>query len=281
MSSDIPERTRFVSLGLTVALVVSAAAGALALGAVGAASGPDDVASASQQRDSSQVQVVHAAPDAQPVDVAIDGEQVLSNVSFGNASMDIPVASGPHTVTITAAGETLFEASYTFVAGTNYTVVAASAANATDGPAIQPVILVDDPTVESANQSTVRLAHFVDDAPAVDVTVQGTDRTLFDNVSARDVSNYTTVPAGNVTLEVRQATANDSGEVLTTTNVSVEGATGYTVFALGPMDDQMGTANPSVELVIVDRPAAVSEGTTTPTPANETATQTGGNETGG
>lgn len=268
---DMSEPAHIVGLALTVALAISAVAGGPVFGAVGPATSPDDVASSSQERTYSSVTFVHASADVRPVNVSIDGDTLLTNVSFGTASIDLNIESGVRRMTITDAesGEVLVEGNFNFVRGTDYTMVVTSKENATDGSAVQPVILVDDPSVESANQSAIRLAHFGPDVPTVDVTVQGTDRVLFDNVSANDVSNYTTVPAGDYTLEVRRATANNAGRVLTTANVSLDGATATTVFAIGSTGPQEGATNTSIGLVVTNRSIQIPEGTPTPTPAND------------
>jgi len=76
----------------------------------------------------------------------------------------------------------------------------------------RPEIHVDDFEVPSEGDSSVRLIHASLDAPAVDVTVAGSDAVLSDNLTFSNASEYVTVPEGTYTLEVRPATDDEPSE---------------------------------------------------------------------
>lgn len=279
--------TQVLGLGLAATLVVSAVVGGLALGA--ATLTPADGVSAVQEEDDGPplVRFAHASPDALPVNVTINDQQVLTNRSFGNVSDYLRVTSGTHTVTVTIArtgteGEVLFEDTLTVEQRTRFTVVVAGEWTAPGEGTVQPVVLEDNLTARSENESDLRLSHFSPDAPPVDVAIQGTDRVLFDNVSYNDTTDYVSVPAGNHTLEVREATPDGTGDVITTVNVSLEGGDAYAAFAVGYLEPEAAIVDTPFDVVVagptVSEPSP--ETMITPTPLT-TPTETAGNETEG
>jgi len=58
-------------------------------------------------------------------------------------------------------------------------------------------------------------------------------RVLAENVSYRNASDYVTVAAGNYTIEVREASPDNQGEVLRTVNVSLEAGNAYSGIGAG------------------------------------------------
>jgi len=73
-----------------------------------------------------RVRVIHAAPDAGPVDIVVNGQVVLSNVPFGTISSYLTLPAGTYNVQVNAAGTstTAIQASLTVSSGTNYSAVA-------------------------------------------------------------------------------------------------------------------------------------------------------------
>jgi hypothetical protein len=73
-----------------------------------------------------RVRVIHAAPDAGPVDILVNGAVVLSNVSFGAISSYLTLPAGSYNVQVNAAGtsNTAIQATLAVSAGANYSAVA-------------------------------------------------------------------------------------------------------------------------------------------------------------
>lgn len=73
-----------------------------------------------------RVRVIHAAPDAGPVDILVNGQIVLSNVPFGTISSYLLLPAGTYTVQVNAAGTstTAIQASLAVSSGMNYSAVA-------------------------------------------------------------------------------------------------------------------------------------------------------------
>ncbi|WP_433624636.1 DUF4397 domain-containing protein [Halomicrococcus sp. NG-SE-24] len=270
---------RTVAVGLTLLLVGYAGAG----GVLAAQETTTETAAAGTQEGGdgdANVRVAHMSPDAPPVDVLVDNETVVENLSFGNVTDYLAVSAGAHNVTIRAAGDpstVVFSGELTFDAGSRRTIVAAGEVTDEGTTDFEPVVLEDDFTVPEENAS-VRLVHVSPDAPPVDITVQETNTTLFDNVSFRTATEYTEVAPGNYTVQVRPATANDSGEVVRTFDLSVEGGTVYTAFAAGYLNPDDAPADvPFQPIIVVDADGAANETTAaeTTTEAANATTETG------
>lgn len=117
-----------------------------------------------------QVRFVHASPNAGPVDVLVDGEEVASGFAFqGSATNPIPNVSSYVEVPIdvdatievqTANGDNVFTVNADQVnleEGVRYTVLAAGAVGVGGGP--EPILLEDRFQDLSSNQIGLRLVH--------------------------------------------------------------------------------------------------------------------------
>ena len=262
---------RLATLG--VALLVMTSFAGIGIAAIGANNAQDDDA---------QVRVAHLSPDAPAVDVLVDGQAALEGVEFGAVSDYLALSAGEHAVTIqTSENETVvFEGNVSVEAGEMYTIAATGEVSE---ETFEPVVYEDDFEMPSDENATVRLIHASPDAPAVDVTVAGTDTVLYDNVSFGNASDYLEVPAGDYELEIRGATEANDGDVVTTVNVSVEGGTAYTAIAAGylsPDDEPADT--PFEVLLATDSDGEMMETTEmmgTETEMDGTETEMMGNET--
>ena len=160
--------------------------------------------------------------------------------------------AGQHTVTITAAGNrsaVVFNSTVSLEAAA-YTVAATGKIGENASQPFAPLILQDS-TSPPANNASVRLAHVSPNAPPVDVTIEDTNTTLFDNVTFGNAKDYAAVPGGEYTLEIRPATANDTGPIVTTVDVDLENETTYTAFAAGYLDPANASGEEPLDLVVV------------------------------
>jgi hypothetical protein len=191
------------------------------------------------------LRVAHVSPDAPDVDVYVDGEQVLSDVSFRATSDYLEVPTGTRAVRITAAGDpdtVAFEGDVE-VGAADYTVAAVGELTGEDTE-FRPLLLEDDNSDVADDTARVRLVHASPDAPAVDVTVAASGETLFDGVPFGQ-AGYVEVPAGTYTLQVRGDTDGNDGDVVAEFTVELAGGTVYTGFAGGyltPGDESAGGA---------------------------------------
>ena len=215
----------------------------LAVGGIGTQLATDDDEPATQN--TAYLRVVHASPDAPPVDVTVDNESVLAGVEFGDVRDYLSLSSGPHNVTISTneSGAVVFEDTVTLDPRTTTTMAAAGEVSENATQPFEPILYDDNAYEPTANESAVSVIHLSPDAPAVDVTVGTGNETvvLADNVSYGEASDYATVPAGNYTVDVREATEADDGPVLATVDLTLDGGSAHSALAIGFVRPENGT----------------------------------------
>ena len=197
------------------------------------------------------VRVAHMSPDAPNVDVYVDGETVLSDVTYTTVSDYLALPTGDHTVTITAAGDpdtVPFEGEVTLKAA-GYTIAAVGELTSEDTE-FRPLVLEDDNSDPGGNMARLRVVHASPDAPAVDVTAAGGDVVLFDGVPFGE-SGYATVEANDYTVEIRGDTESNDGDVVADYDVSLNGGTVYTAFARGYLSPDDAPADEEFSLQVV------------------------------
>lgn len=218
---------------IVAAMVV---AGLVVAGGVAGQQEADEAGDESFDQDTTFLRVAHVSPDAPAVDVFVDGEEVLSDVEFGDVSDYLVLSAGEYDVEITPAGDedtTVFEGNVTLEPRQATTLYAAGEVGDDASQPFEPILLDDDAFEPGDNESTVSVVHLSPDAPTVDVTADDGDVVLAENVSYGNASEYTNVSAGEYTVEVRPATADNDGDVVATANVTLEGGTAYSVLAVG------------------------------------------------
>jgi len=266
-------------------LVVSALLIASVL-AVGGVVGTQQAADADEPatQDTSYLRVIHASPDAPAVDVAVDNETVLAGVEFGGVSDYLTLSAGTYNVTIAAneSGTVVFDDTVTLDPRSVTTVAAAGEISANATQPFEPILYDDNAYEPAAGESAVSVIHLSPDAPTVDVTVgTGNDTVvLADNVSYGEAADYVTVPAGNYTVDIREATAGNDGPVLATTEVPLENGSAHSALALGnvsPADDTepfqvVRTVDATVAVQLPDTETSTPT-ITAPPVGNETETE--------
>jgi len=192
------------------------------------------------------VRVAHMSPNAPNVDVYVDGSAVLEDVPFGAVSSYLEVPAGEREIEITAAGDpdtSVFAGGVPVEADTAYTIAAIGELGDMGERPFEPLVLEDDNSEVSGNEARLRAVHASPDAPAVDITAAGGDVVLFDGVEYGQ-SGYVTVEANDYTVQIRDDTDGNDGEVVADFDVSLNGGTVYTAFAAGYLtpDDDPGDA---------------------------------------
>lgn len=222
------------------------------------------------------LRVAHLAPDAPAVDVAVDGETVLSNVTFETVSDYLSVTSGDHQVTVTPTGgsSSVFDQTVTLQPGRQ---TAAAVGEVSGENQTFTVTLFDDTaTTPAAGNTKLRAVHAIPDAPAVDVTAS--DRTVSNNVAFGEAGNYNNVPSYTRSVAVREESDGNNGDRVATFGVDTTSGAVQTIFLTGYLEpsDQQPDARAVVVTDLSPGESATPTGTATPT---ETGTATG-TETG-
>ena len=244
--------SKLLAVLLSLALIGSA----LALGGAAAVGQTDDGAVGQMddgdQQQTSYLKVVHASPDAPPVDVMVGNETVLSDVPFGAVSDYLALDAGTYNVTITAAEDSetvVFEGEVTLAPGSVTTLAASGEVTEGAETTFDLVAFGDNASTPADNESALRVIHLSPDAPTVDITTPD-GVVLADSVSFQNASDYATVPAGNYTLEIRAATEGNDGPVVTTVDVSLSGGTAYSAMAFGYLDTEDEPADTEFEVIL-------------------------------
>lgn len=174
-----------------------------------------------------RVMVVHASPDAPPVDLLVDGAVAGSGLAFPGNTPYLEVTSGTRNVKVNVSGTstTVIEADLPVTGGADYTVFASDVVDS-----IGAIVLTDDLSAPASGKAHVRFVHLSPDAPPVDVAVQG-GPVLFADKAFKQYSPFTPVDAGTYELEVRLA--GTSTVALPLNGVVLQDGKIYTVFAKG------------------------------------------------
>lgn len=120
-----------------------------------------------------KLQVLHASPDAPPVNVFVDGTEVLSAVDYKDGSARLTLDAGTYEIRIDALlpnGSTtvIGPLDLSIAADTTYSAVAVG--KVSDG-SLAPLVLTQDDTQVAAGSARAFVLHAAPDAPAVDVFV--------------------------------------------------------------------------------------------------------------
>lgn len=192
------------------------------------------------QEQQARVRMFHGSLDAGPLDIYINGTQILKDFSYKEASGYAVLPAGKHQIDIYPAGSmvsTLLSRKITAAADNVYTIAAAGSA-----AKLKHVILEDQPEVP-AGETKVRFVHLSDDAPAVDIGVKNRD-VVFPNIAFRQASRYMALTPMTVDLEAR--VAGTPNAVLSIPRVQFKADQAYTLLAVGSVAKE-----PELEAIII------------------------------
>lgn len=222
-----------------------------------------------------EVQVLHGSPDAPPVNVFLNEQQVLSDVDYKQGSGRLTLEAGTYPVQvdgIVPGGDAtvIGPVDVAFAGDTIYTIVAVNSV-----AAIEPVILSQPDTPVSAGSARLFVLHGAASAPEVDVyvTAPGADLSASAPVGSfgfKGTLGPVEVAAGNYQIRVTvagdaAALVYDSGEVtLADGNDLVVAALPTTVDGAAPISLVALTGGGSLELPDIDTPTALRVGHLSP-----------------
>lgn len=194
-------------------------------------------ASAMTFPNTAKVRVLHASPDAPPVDVWVNGAQTLSAVDFKDVTDYVEVPKGTYEFNVVPAGMTepvVIDATLDLKPFKDYTVIAIDTLSE-----IRPLVLTDNRFSVPPRKAPVRFVHASPDAPAVDIAVKN-GPVVFSSVSFGEQSRYAMLDSGTYDLEVR--VAGTDIVALDLPGVSVQSGIAYTAIAVGELQDESLTA---------------------------------------
>ncbi len=179
-----------------------------------------------------KVRVAHFSPDADAVDIYIDGKKKMNNVPYLAMSEYVSLPAGQHTFDVRAAGSlatspALLTNAQSLTAGLSYTVAAIGpVATMTAG------VYTDKITTPGTGKSKVRVIHAADGTADVDVALKA-GAVAFPKVAFGTATEYSEVDAGSYDLQILSS---GSSAVVLAKNVTLQAGGVYTIAAVGGAD---------------------------------------------
>jgi len=196
------------------------------------------------------LRVVHASPDAGPVDVYVGETPLVQGLQYGSASAFAPAANGQQQLRVVPAGapvdQAVVDTTLDLTSGDAFQLNVAGPANE-----LQSWVAGVDLRPLPANQARARVVHASPDTGAVNVAVAG-GPTPFEQIEYGSQSGYVVFDAGSYAFQLRLA----DGDTLLLESPPVELQPGmvYDLVALG--QSEAGT----LQLVVFNAQAAVLAG---------------------
>lgn len=220
---------------LFVALALSLLAGLFAVSVT--------TASAHTGTSKAWVRVLHASPDAPPVDILVNNAIAVRSLAFGHITKYLPLSAGKaYDIKITVAGDedkvvkeltgVKFNAGYTTVAATGFV---------TRSPGFSVQVFSDSAQI-AHGRARLRVVHLSPDAPAVDVYARRekgeSDKftpyaKVVSSLSYTQATGYLTLKRGEYQFAI--AAAGTSTFVYTTPEVKLLPNHVYTAWAIGSL----------------------------------------------
>jgi hypothetical protein len=182
------------------------------------------------------IRLVHAAPDAPPVDIYVNDAQIAQGLEYGTATEYVAVPSGAGRAVRVAAEDTpveeaVIDSALDFDAGQAYVILTTG-----EGEDLALTITGTDLRPVAAGQARLSVIHASPDAGAVDIGVEGMEANLFEGVDFGAATDYIILDAADYALEVRPG-GEDMTVALQSDATLSEGVV-YDLVALGRTADQ-------------------------------------------
>jgi hypothetical protein len=161
------------------------------------------VVPASAEAGHARIRFIDASVDVPSVDFYVDGQLVLSNVTYKGVSTYIDVAPGQHDLQArksgsASSGQPLASTRQTLGDGTFSSVISVDLPDMSLGE----VFFADGIASPPSGGAAMRFLHMCFQVPAVSIANKQDGKVLIDNISFMQGSPYTTVQSGTYDLEL-------------------------------------------------------------------------------
>lgn len=174
------------------------------------------------------VRLLHASPDAPPVDIYANDKLVAKNFSYRDFTPYLNIPSGNTSIRVFPAGRKINPVINTSIFVPAKSIFTVAAAGKLDQISI---LAIPEPVKQvPEGKSLIRFAHLSSNTPSVDITLPNGTK-LFSDVEFKEYTEYIPVDAGTYTLEARPA--GTSQVALTVPNIALKPNNFYTVYAVG------------------------------------------------
>lgn len=203
-----------------------------------------------------RVTIFHAIPNAAPVSVVAGDNVLVAGLAFpgtqgdndgattldfdaGTYDIEVRLTDTPDTVVLDLPGTELNAERNIFIAAAGLAEDPTLVFVSTNPAEVDAEMMAGDET--AGGDVHLRVAHFSEDAPAVDVYINGA-LSDFAGVEFPAISSWTTVPAGTYSVAVAPAGTSIEEAVIGPVDVTLSGGEWYTVAAVGLVGDGSLTA---------------------------------------
>jgi uncharacterized protein YgiM (DUF1202 family) len=185
-----------------------------------------------QAQDGGRIRFVHVIPGASAVDVYTNGQLTIAGLSYGSASTYVNAPTGDHTLVVRPTGteNNLWEQTITVSAGSDLTLVAASASDST--------FQVYPDNLESVQIGNARVTaiHAISGGPAVDVLLDD-GQIAISNLEFGQPAGTLDVPAFAYSFVITPTGEGLDGVIFTPPVTSLATSTSYMLVVYGTADD--------------------------------------------
>lgn len=176
----------------------------------------------------SYIRILHASPDAPPVDIYANGNAIARGLSYKGFTAYMPLEQGQYAITVFPSGHTenpIISTRVDIPAGKIMTMAAINRLRNIE------LFTVPDPSMTmDPLKAYVRFVHLSPNAGGVDVTLPDGTR-IFRNVGYKGITHYLPVDGGTYTLEIRPT--GTENVILYVPNIHLRPGRAYTVYAVG------------------------------------------------
>lgn len=180
------------------------------------------------QQTESYIRILHASPDAPPVDIYVNEKLIASNIAFKTFTEYYPLNPGVYNIKLYPTGQRqtpVIDRDLRVPPNGIYTV---AAINKLSDIMLYPIL--DTPMPIPSGMVYVRFIHLSPGAPNVDVKLaDGT--TLFEDVKYKEVTDYILVSPGTYAFNVYPTGADQS--ILYVPNQTLKANRFYSIYAVG------------------------------------------------
>ena len=182
-------------------------------------------------QDDAGVRFIHAIPSQSAVDVYVNNQLAVADLTFGEASVYINVPAGTLTITATAVGsaDVLMSQTATVEAGSTTSLIASSA----NAPRFEPV--VDDRRTLAFGNTRFSIVHGIEGGPAVDVIFVTDGTTIAEGLAYGASFGTFDVPANIYELAV-VPTGGDASDSIADLSLALSASTTNIVLVYGTPD---------------------------------------------
>ncbi|WP_099189121.1 DUF4397 domain-containing protein [Tepidibacter mesophilus] len=181
----------------------------------------------------SHIRVLHASPDAPPVDIYANNNLIAKNIPYKSFTPYISVPPGNYVISVFASGTKQNPVLVKNIQIPNDTIATVAATGYVSDLDLLPILEPIEPI--PTNKTMIRFIHLSPNTPNVDITLPN-GAILFEDVEYEEVTEYIPVPPGNYTVEAKVAGTDQTALIVP--NINLKPNRFYSIYAVGFLNDK-------------------------------------------